>query len=154
MRPRYESDQDLSNEERVIREISEYAECDYEKGGKWDHFDFRVRSIRNPLNVTLSEVKVRTNDRGAYPTYMISAQKIIGLVEQARREGAWAVLVVKWSDTGPMGINLYDPGKGNTELLNSQFCGLEFGGRLDRNDPKDVELVFHFKVDRFRVLTS
>lgn len=88
----------------------------------------------------LAEVKVRTNPRRQYPTYMISATKVYTLIAAAEVMKLIPLLVVKWQD----GIGWID--------LSTAEGTIKFGGREDRGDSQDMEPCFFISVNDFKLI--
>ena len=83
------------------------------------------------------EVKCRTNPMSKYPTYAISADKVDALLALGRP----VAIVVQWSDV-----------LGWCRLKDETHRTM--GGRWDRGDPADREMVAHYPISVFRVLKS
>ena len=87
------------------------------------------------------EIKVRTNPIRQYPTYMISMKKLRTAMECYRETRKDVFLLVRWSCCTVGRISL---------LERPDSVGQ--GGRVDRGDPQDVEIVAYYDINRFLVL--
>ena len=85
-------------------------------------------AVSNGRTMGWIEIKCRTNDFNKYPTYMISARKIQGGISLWEATRMPFILVVSWAD-GIRWLNV------------SQMYPQRVGGRYDRNDAQDVEMV-------------
>ena len=136
-RPTYESPTDLKNEVEVIEAIYRDLGCDgYHKTPKFSAIDFAL--LRGDAIAYYAEVKCRRNERGRYPDYMISRAKYDALDQSRKQHSITSLLVVRWTDC--IGILTIPP----------HTLTYGFGGRHDRNDPKDMEPVvfiptYHFQ---------
>ena len=139
MRPIYETEEDKLKELGVV----EYLQ---RKGYKFLYtetvplapFDgYMARP--DGANFALVEIKNRRNASDAYPTYMISANKVRIMRETAKQHGLKALLFVRFTD----GVFL-------TELRDGEQTGE--GGRYDRNDSRDVEECVFIPMERFKQL--
>lgn len=101
--------------------------------------DFDVCFVRDGRIVSVAEIKCRTNPMSAYPTYMISAEKMRKLCAFAQMHGVVGMIIVGWS-CGTVG-HVTMPCKHT----------LQIGGRIDRNDPMDTEIVCHIPISNFTI---
>jgi hypothetical protein len=69
---------------------------------------------------------------------MISKHKIDTLIATAESLKIMPILAVKWTDA-----------QGWIDLTKVAPIRTEVGGRIDRNDPKDQEQVYHYPISRF-----
>lgn len=88
--------------------------------------------------VSLAEIKIRTNKASAYDTYMISAHKWSTMIEFSRNLVKTVNLIVKWG-CGTVGY---------LTITGAEFH-LGIGGRSDRNDSDDTELVAQIPIKQF-----
>ena len=135
-RPIYETKLNRSNEDNFRWEIATRWQC--------------VISSLPPLSAAdsiafnfgcataLLEIKCRTCQRNAYKTYIISKHKIDTLIATAESLKIMPILAVKWTDA-----------QGWIDLTKVAPIRTEVGGRIDRNDPKDQEQVYHYPISRF-----
>lgn len=106
----------------------------------FSEIDYALTRGQNVL--ALVEVKTRTNALGAYATYMISAHKIEFGLRWERTFGIPFLLVVEFTD-GIYWVKVSEiPFK------------VEMGGRRDRGDKDDTEIVVHFKSSLMRPLVA
>lgn len=138
-RPVYEGKDDMSREAVFSRLVAEKFNCTLVKMPKLSGVDFCISSDGELAGFL--EVKVRTNRRQQYPTYMISAKKIAMAESLMSAFGLPTVLAVRWSDSW-----------GHTDLNGLPQEYVSFGGRKDRNDPQDMEPVFLIPMSRFSVI--
>ena len=138
MSPRYETRGDLLNEEGVAKIFCLNMNCTYKKVREIDDYSPDVTFWRSKKRVAVGEIKVRTNNKNHYPTYLISASKINSLNER------WSptpfFLIVKWTDE-----------IGWVKVDDDSIRGwkIKTGGREDRNNPKDKELCYLIPIEQF-----
>ena len=125
MRPVYETQENRSQEERVMQAFSLAYNVQLVRLNSLAGADYIV--YRDGTATALAEVKVRKNPRGQYPTYMISATKVYTMIAASEVMKLTPLLVVKWLDSIGW-INLATA-KGT----------IKFGGREDRGDSQDME---------------
>lgn len=133
-RPKYESDADRGNQHYVLTKLERAFGIPAER--PTDEFASYDGMFTFPKGRKCAvEVKVRRNERGRYPTYMLSKMKydiLCGFAEQ----GADALLAVQWTDQ--LGV-IQLPAEHRVST----------GGRYDRNDPMDVEQVVLIPTHKF-----
>jgi len=137
-RPRYESS-DNRDEQREIATALE---------GAWnatlvdlgDASEIDYVAIRDRQAVGLVEVKRRRNPMGKYPTLQISLTKIIAGLKLSISTNLPFILAIQWDDA-----------TGYVTIKAGTYNVVE-GGRRDRGDPADVELMIEIDTGRFRVL--
>lgn len=136
--PRYETKEDLTNEESVAKIFCLNMNCTYKKVKEIDDYSPDVTFWRDEKRVAVGEIKVRTNVRNFYPTYLISANKINSVNER------WSptpfFLIVRWTDQ-ICWVKVDDDSIRGWQI--------RMGGREDRNNPKDKELCYLIPVDQF-----
>jgi hypothetical protein len=133
-RPTYESAADRLNEIDVAERICEAQPLTYHKLPKAYSADFVFFHVDRP--VVVAEVKCRTNESTTYPTYMLSVLKRHNVRALAQEIGAKPVLIVRFTDR----ILQID--------LGAEPDSIEIGGRTDRGDAQDLELVCHYSISR------
>lgn len=138
MRPIYETQEDLSREAKVAKRLGQVWECSMRKLQPRDAFDYAA--MRGDEVVGFVEIKNRRNLMGQYSTYMISMTKLATAHSIFCATYVPCVLVVQWSDC-----------MGWISLSHAEGV-LKMGGRSDRNDPGDIEPVFHIDISKFKVL--
>lgn len=141
MRPRYETKADLRRERGVLAEVERVWASWNCLGTKrkpsvngLGHIDFRLSF--DGMWFLCAEIKTRRNDLRRYTTYSISALK----PSAAKRLPVPALMIVQFTD----GIK-WAPFSAPHEL--------HMGGRRDRGDPRDIELMAHYHVDLFHPLS-
>lgn len=134
-RPQYESNIDLTNEQRVAAKLSILWRAYFHKLPKSYHVDWMV--CRNNQTVAFAELKCRQNTRFAYPTFMISLAKWMRGKELAREAKVPFIIIVNWTD-GTFFLKVQD-----------QPVTYGFGGRKDRNDSQDMEPVVFINTSYF-----
>lgn len=136
-RPIYETAGDRSAQERVAQALRAALQCDLDPTPPLSPVDYIAR--RSGALCGLVEVKVRRTPMRAYPTYMIALSKLAAMQSLAMVAGVPAILAVGWSDA----IGWVKP-EGITDVTG--------GGRQDRGDRRDQELVAHIPIEKFRVI--
>ncbi len=137
--PKYENQNDLTNEQAVAAFIGEKHGLVMEKLNPVYRLDYA--GLRDGDVSSFFEIKCRTFKRDKYDTMMINAHKVASANYLLQSFGRQAFLVVRWTDfTG------FIP-----------FAGLEkwnmgIGGRFDRGDPKDRDICFYIPVSEFNEL--
>ena len=133
-RPIYETKHDIDNETVLVNSLEELWECKAHKLPRSYHLDFALFK-KNKL-VALVETKRRRVVREQYPTIMVSASKRLAAHQYSDLLGVPAFFVIEYNDA---------------------VCFIDFdeepdfhamGGRVDRNDPADTEIVCHYKSNR------
>lgn len=139
-RPIYERGKDRDNERRVADWLARRQPGSLRpvQMPKRYPVDFALIDDRGEFNCWL-EIKCRTNAIDAYPSYMVSLEKVRGMFDLARFTAIPTRLVVRWEDC--LGyLNFPCPYE------------IRMGGRKDRGDWQDVEPMAHFDVRSFDVL--
>lgn len=138
MRPIYETSQDVCREAEVAARIATRWRAKAKKLPARYVLDFAL--LRGSDLVALVEIKVRSTPMHRYPTFMLSLAKLITAREVARAARVPGFVVVQWADA-----LAFVP-------VDSEPAFISVGGRNDRNDSDDTELVVHFPVHQFRVV--
>ncbi len=99
--------------------------------------------LRDGAVVGFAELKCRTIRRDAFPTMMISLGKIISAQALYRVTHVPIVLVVEWTDW-----------VGWTQIAGENACDYQtaLGGRKDRNDEQDNDVVALIPITAFKGL--
>jgi len=134
-RPMYESQHDLSNEERVAATLGSLWGCQFHKMPIRYHVDWAL--TKDDRVTAFAELKARNNPIGKYGTFMISLAKWVTGNELSRSANVPFLIVVKWTD----GLYWHKTGTAEVEV--------KMGGRFDRNDSQDFEPVVHIKTENF-----
>ncbi len=125
-RPTYETQNHLSEEKGVVKEIEKTWACQAVKLPKAYQLDYAI--IRQKEVVAWLEIKCRNVLHGEYPTFMLSLNKWLAGERLARDTGKGFLLVVRYRDS-----LRYVNAKG---ISNPE---IGFGGRVDRGDWQDQE---------------
>lgn len=136
MRPLYESALDLERERAVIEQLAWQKGVSYTKLPLDYRVDYALHQHRRIS--AIAEVKCRRNRSDVYPSLILSAKKFHAGLELSERMGVPFLVVAGWED----GIFYYKAG--------NEPLDYDIGGRVDRNDPQDVEIVVHLPVNRFQ----
>jgi len=140
----YETDADRQRQREAISYLARATNTqviETERLAGWDY-----DMVRDSTVVAIVEVKCRECNRSTYSTYMVSQAKAVRLREIAKAKGVAGGLLVCWKD-GEIGwfrIDSTDPAR----------WVVEQGGRIDRNDPLDIEQVVHFNISLFRFINK
>jgi hypothetical protein len=136
MRPVYETEESLAGELAVAKRIEEFTNTNLHKASRFHSFDFW--GFRHNLPVSLVEIKCRTHAADAYPTLIISREKISRLLEIEQFIGVPAFLFVSFAG----------------DLRWMPVCDIPdlpqvFAGRRDREDDRDREPCYDIPVGKF-----
>jgi len=131
-RPVYENVDDRSREQDIADLLADRWGCLILKMPRLCVVD-RMAFIGGEAKAWL-EIKCRTNAFDKYPTYMISARKIYDGVHLSRITKVPFILVVSWSDCVKY-------------IRVDKVYPLRVGGRYDRNDALDEEVVCDIPLD-------
>lgn len=104
-----------------------------------DRYGLDFCLTRDGVVTAFAEMKVRSNPRDRYPTYMIALSKVMSANSLNAATGLPCFLLVRWTDC--WGYVRVD---GRIE-----HGSLGVGGRSDRGDPQDMEPVFLIPMSRF-----
>lgn len=136
MRPMYESKADLEREEAVVQELSQHWMCDYHKLPISYQLDYAL--LRDGKICAICEIKVRNVVLNHYDTLIISAAKRLAGLQYSKMMGIPALLVVKYED----GIRFIN--------FSEEPDSIGVGGRTDRGDMQDTEIVLHYATSRLK----
>ena len=132
MRPIYETSSNRMAEQEVVDRLSvawKATILSLPKLAKVDRLIISDRKVRGWL-----EIKCRKNKADAYPTYMISARKIQDGLSLSEATKLPFILVVSWlGDIRWIKVESMYPTR--------------TGGRVDRGDAQDIELVCDIPLD-------
>lgn len=137
-RPVYETQEDRSRERAVAERLAALSGTRALAMPLRYDVDYALVDDQERVRRWL-EIKCRTNNRDAYPTYLLSYGKYLKLVALASASGVGVRLAVKWSDA--LGV-----------LPIPSPHTISFGGRSDRKDWQDREPVALFPICDFRVV--
>lgn len=138
-RPLYETPDDKIREEAVIKEICNVWHCEARALEKNSYMDFEIVT-KDGVVRAICELKCRSNTHDKYPTYMISKMKIERGRMMAKEREVPAILFVHFEDD----IMFLD--------MSEVPDHTSIGGRSDRNDPLDTELVNHYRIDQLTTI--
>jgi len=129
---RIESD---ANERRVMDSVTRRFGIEGQKIGDFSEIDFVL--TRKGKGWGWAEVKCRWNPSTAYPTYMIDLAKVEALRKAAFGTDSHARIIVRWDDY--LGV------------VDAATCTYTtgWGGRTDRNDPLDRDMMAYIPVSCF-----
>ena len=137
MRVLYETVDNLRSEKNVIGYVS----------GRWNVASFKLpmsykldyAMYRNEKLVGFAEVKCRTHNFGAFPTYIISLAKVLEARRLGKETNTTPILLVSWLDVLAY-LDFFSP------------FTIKQGGRSDRNDWQDQEPMCHFDLKHFKFI--
>ncbi len=137
-RPRYETNDNLTAEQEVVRQLCERWHCEAHKVPLHYQFDYFLTS---PTRQAICEIKCRGKK---YDTLILSLHKIETMMRYSNTFRVAAILAVSWPDEGTHFLRLsYDL---------TSTCKIDMGGRTDRGDSQDIEPVLHIPVTEFKPL--
>jgi hypothetical protein len=138
-RPRYETVEDVANERAVVGVFASlFPGAEATRLSDEGHaFTVLAKNGRPRIAV---EIKTRRNSSYQYPTFMISKRKYDALCA-LNAKGLRTGMLVQWTDRlGYVSV----PVEHRTKM----------GGRYDRGDSKDIEVVVLIDVDKFQTIRS
>ncbi len=142
MRPTYENELSKADEQRISPIIERLWKCKLDKLPTKNFIDFALMRKKVGL-VAYAEIKCRKNPRQQYPTFMISLEKWMHSQHIAKvSNGVPMFFIVEWTD------GLY------WVRQDTATYSVGVGGRYDRNDALDVELMVFVPVDQFQRLAT
>jgi hypothetical protein len=136
-RPVYETKSDQQREDRISTMLSDVWNVQVEKLKKFSSADIAL--VSHGKIRAFAEIKVRSNPRLRYPTYMISLHKLEDLARLHAFSGKPCILVVQWSD----GLRWW------TVPKSVEHLDIEMGGTYRRGDPQDREPVVMIPIEEF-----
>ena len=137
MRPVYQTHRDETNKQSLVDHVC--LSLGYEELERCEKFQPADYFLYKGKKKALLQIKVRTNEFTAFPTYMVSLNKWKQAQAMARHNRCPFFLVVKWRDR-----------VGYIDQKEPDF--IAEGGRTDRGDPRDIESMAHFKLASFKPL--
>ncbi len=139
MRPAYETEQDLEKE-RVIAPYLERAwSCNLRKLNKFGSFDYALEKIGDSGVLVVRgfvEIKRRNCAHNHYQTIMVSASKRQQALSMFETTKCPTAFVVAYDDVVKYISLIEEP------------CKTTVGGRFDRGDKQDAEVVIHYDISR------
>jgi hypothetical protein len=153
---RYETSSDAARERKVASKFAQALSKKYgssggprfgsikaRPGAPFDYYITGEESGHHKKSKAklLLEVKCRKNESKKWPTYLISAQKIILLKSIGAGAGIKAGLAVQFTD----GIFFFDISSADLTSI-----PIEIAGRTDRKDELDLEPCFMIPISMFK----
>jgi hypothetical protein len=137
LRPQYENEGDRQAEVKIMERVAKaLGFSDFRKLPASYVLDFAA--IRGNQVTGFVEVKRRHNKMSQYPDIFVALHKL-NAAKQLSMIGKKTIFAVEWDDcTG--WLLLEDPSH------------ISFTGRVDRNDPADLEPMAHFPIDRVKII--
>ena len=137
-RPRYETQADRDNEQRVVDYLATLG-WQFEKIPMQYRMDFAI--FRDGECRGFAELKSRNVFMNTYPSVMISLSKVLAARWLTEATGLPAYLVVRYQDA-------------LTRLDFSDYYELRMGGRADRGDPQDRDICAYYPTERLRLISQ
>ena len=136
--PAYESDSDRKGEARVAVILGEVWKCELLPLPRFSLVDYMA--VKDGVVWAFVEIKRRKVSHDHYPTYMLSAKKVNGVVDMANRLRIEAKIGVEFTD-GIFWIDAHDMSRG----------ALHYSGRDDRPWDEDaMEKTYHIPHEQLR----
>lgn len=139
-RPIYQKPIDKVNESLAAKIIEEEWGATCTPTPNMHGVDFEAILNGNLIQV---EFKKRNRRRTEFADYIISERKIKKAVAAAIKSDAVFALLVEWTDS--MGYIFIDDAA-------MQSYKVKSGGRTDRNDPHDIEMMVQIPIKNFTVI--
>lgn len=136
MRKIYETDDDRQRQNRIALHLADKWNCTYIRSPDLHFVDGKILNSLGQI-AAFVEIKFRNNASNKYPTYMLSAAKWRKALELAGTKKVPFMLVVEFTD------GIYA-----TKVKDSY--PIAKGGRVDRNDPKDIEDCIYIPMAEFK----
>jgi hypothetical protein len=142
-RPIYETEADLAAESRIVASAAitwglKMVPCAH-KDGPFPRCDYYLENARGEV-VAIAEAKHRNHPIHRYPSLMISLSKIYAGIYLAGKRGVPFHLLIEFERD----IRTH-------RFLQNSFpqYGIAWGGRVDRDDPLDLEVCLFIPITRF-----
>ena len=139
-RPQYESQLDRQNEQIVAKVIQGLG---YEMTKLPPHYRLDYVVMRDGKPKAFVEVKARTFEMQKYPTALVNLHKVIAARQLSFETDLPAYMVVLYTDC-----------LARISFAEDFELGFLANGRNDRDDPMDRDLVCHFPIERFTVVSQ
>ena len=140
----YETESDRQRQREAIGHLARATNTQVIETERLVGWDYEM--VRDSKVLAMVEVKCRECKSSTYATYMVSQTKALRLRETALTRGVAGGLLVCWKD-GEIGWLRIDS-------TNPEDWLVQQGGRVDRNDPLDIERVVHFDISSFRFINK
>ena len=135
-RPIYQSNRDLTNENKIKAIVEPKWECELKKLPFAYHIDWMALRKNNPL--AFIEIKWRENlPINKYPEYMMSLNKLMKGKEYTKETNLPFILIVYFTE------GAYYLKQNDIEVRYG------YGGRFDRGDAQDVEPMVFIPIGAF-----
>lgn len=141
MRPKYETEESLQDERRLISFIEPLWRCKGAKTPGYYALDYALH--RSSEVLAFAEFKCRKNTFDKYPTYILSLHKFMAAEAVSKSMRIPSFIVVEWTDR-----------IGFVTVTSDVVVRLTMGGRKDRGDPQDMEPVVEIDLKKFKILVS
>lgn len=134
--PLYETDEDRARQRALAQRLSSLWSC-----------DFILTPRKYPVDCVFTtddhawwvELKHRNNSSTKYSTLIIDKKKLVAGIEHSKLTGWPFFVVVHWSD----GVFM-------AQVTETTRYFVDCGGRTDRRDPNDIDVVAYLPVREFR----
>lgn len=137
-RPTYETDDHLKKEEELAQFAAFRWNCKMRKQDKYNQFDYIA--IKDKKIDAFVELRCRNNSIHKYPSCFITVNKLYNAHAIHQATGVKVLFLVGWDDrTGVADLTKQYP--------------VALGGRVDRDDPADIEIVAEIPISSFIVFT-
>lgn len=145
MRPVYETEEDIANQESVAQAVAEAWQRTAVRLPKFDPGDYALLNENRVIRARL-EIKCRSHHLSEYPTLHLSAAKAEQLVTRYQISSIPVFVVVRFKDNALYYIPL--------TVKTLTLCEQVSGGRTDRGDDKDIEPVIEIPVVWLRPIST
>jgi hypothetical protein len=141
----YETSDDLDNERSVLTVVANSWRCSATKLPRRYELDYALHEQMGARRIkAFAEIKCRNFQTTKYETVVLSLMKLAKAEQLSRLCGVPSLLIVRFVDEARW---LKIAGDGSVSPVK-----VAIGGRTDRNDPDDIEVVAHFKIDQMRLI--
>lgn len=140
MRPKYETDHDIQNEQIVAKVLQGLG---YELTKLPPHYRLDYVVMRDGKPKAFIEVKARTFNMQKYPTALVNLHKVIAARQLSFETDLPSYMLV-----------LYKDALARISFAEEFELGFLANGRKDRDDPMDRDLVCHFPIERLTVVSQ
>ena len=138
MRPTYETPASRSREREFAQEMEARFGVVLRQMARFYPIDFAAIHPDSGKVASLCELKTRTTRSTQYRTFFLSAKKVEAACSYRAALGLPVTLFVRWTDrVGELRVDEVKP------------AFFTVGGREDRGDALDVELMAHWPIEQF-----
>jgi len=142
VRPLFETQGDLAKEraviERVVGDKFEVRKLPIKYQADFGLFENSTGNLKRWV-----EVRCRTTASHAYPTLIVSLDKIMAAENLVRSTGIPFVFMCEWTDT-----------TGTVRINKASDYDIKWGGRNELRDWQDVEPVCHIPISHFKMINN